>query len=89
VKSVLCQLLSLYLLVLLARAILSFFPVNHDSGLGQVQRVLAMLTEPLLTPLRRFIPPLGMFDMSFLVLFIGIEIIHGSVLHCPIGVLGL
>jgi YggT family protein len=89
VKTILCDVISLYLLVLFARAVLSFFPVGPDSGLAGIQRTLAMLTEPLLAPLRRVIPPLGIFDMSFLVLFIGIEIIHVSVLHCGAGPLGL
>ena len=87
-KSVLCNIVSLYLLVLLARAVLSFFPIGPGSGLAGVQRALAMLTEPLLAPLRRVIPPLGIFDMSFLVLFIAVEIIHGSVLRCGVGILG-
>ncbi len=87
-KSLLCNLISVYLLVLLARAILSFFPIGPDSALFGIQRALIMLTEPLLTPLRRIIPPLGMFDMSFLVLFIAIEIIHTSVLKCGAGILG-
>jgi YggT family protein len=86
--TILCNLVSLYLLVLLARAILSFFPIGPGSGLAGVQRALAMLTEPLLAPLRRVIPPLGMFDMSFLVLFIAVEIIHNNVLRCGPGLLG-
>jgi YggT family protein len=88
-KNILCDLLSLYLLVLVARAILSFFPIGPDSGLFGVQRALVMVTEPVLAPLRRVIPPLGMFDMSFLVLFIAIQVIHGTVLKCPAGPLGL
>jgi YggT family protein len=86
--SILCNLVSLYLLILLARAILSFFPIGPGSGLAGVQHALGRLTEPLLAPLRRVIPPLGMFDMSFLVLFIGIEIIHTTVLRCSPGPLG-
>ena len=87
--TVICNLISVYLLVLFARAILSFFPIGPDSGLAGVQRALMMLTEPLLAPLRRVIPPLGIFDMSFLVLFIAIQVIHSTVLHCGPGVLGL
>jgi YggT family protein len=86
--TVVCNLVSVYLLVLFARAILSFFPIGPDSGLAGVQRALMMLTEPLLAPLRRVIPPLGIFDMSFLVLFIGIEIIHRNLLGCGPSALG-
>jgi YggT family protein len=80
--TIICPLINLYLLVLVARAVLSFFPIGPQSALWNAQRFLIQLTEPLLAPLRRVIPPLGPFDMSFLVLFIGIEIIQGSVLHC-------
>jgi YggT family protein len=87
--AILCGLLSLYLLVLIGRAIFSFFPIGPDSGLFGIYRALIMATEPVLAPLRRVIPPLGMFDMSFLVLFIGIQIVKSAVLHCPAGLLGL
>ena len=80
-KDVFCSALNIYLLVLLARAILSWFPMRSGGSLSGVQHVLYQLTEPLLAPLRRIIPPAGMFDLSFLVLFIGIEILH-SVLVC-------
>ena len=80
-KAVLCAALNIYLLVLLARAIMSWFPMRSDSGLGGLQHVLYQLTEPLLAPLRRVIPPAGMFDLSFMVLFFVIIILH-SALGC-------
>ena len=81
-KAVLCAFLNIYLLILVARAILSFFPVRPGGGLANVNHVLMVLTEPIIGPVRRVIPPAGMFDLSFLVVFIAIEIIHG-VLICP------
>ena len=78
-KAVLCAALNIYLLVLLARAILSWVPMRSDGGLGGIQHVLYQLTEPLLAPLRRVIPPAGMFDLSFMVLFIAIIVIHGAI----------
>lgn len=75
---ILCDLIGIYLLVLIARAVLSFFPIGPDSALYGVQRFLMQLTEPILAPMRRVIPPLGMFDMSFLVLFILLEVIQSS-----------
>ena len=82
--SIICDLLNLYLLVLVARAVLSFLPIGPDSGLAGVQRALMSVTEPVLAPLRRVIPPLGIFDTSFLVLFLGLELIMTSVLHCGV-----
>lgn len=86
---ILCNLISVYLLVLIARAIFSWFPIGPDSALLPIFRALVMVTEPVLAPLRRVIPPLGMFDMSYLVLLIGLEVIHGSVLGCGRGILGI
>jgi YggT family protein len=83
----LSDLISIYILVLFARAILSFLPISPDSGLYRVQQVLGRLTEPILAPMRRFIPPLGMFDMSFLVLFILLSVVRAN-LHCSHTILG-
>jgi len=79
VKSLLCTALNLYLLVLLARAILSFFPTRPGTGLASFQHFLAQLTEPVIAPVRRVIPPAGMFDLSFIVVFIAIELIRSAI----------
>lgn len=68
-----------YVLILFARAILSWFPYSHDSPLNPVRRVVFILTEPVLAPFRRIIPPVGMFDLSFLVAFIVVELIVQNV----------
>lgn len=73
--NVLYDLGQLYVLILFARAILSWFPYSHDSPLNPVRRVVFVLTEPVLAPFRRIIPPVGMFDLSFLVAFIVVELI--------------
>jgi YggT family protein len=75
VKEVLCATLNVYLLVLIIRAVLSWFPVRPGTGLASVLSVLMQLTEPVLAPVRRIIPPAGMFDLSFLVVLITIEIV--------------
>jgi YggT family protein len=82
VKDVLCATLNVYLLILIARAILSFFPIRPGTGMAGFATVLAQLTEPVLAPVRRIIPPAGMFDLSFIVVLIGIQIIQSAVLHC-------
>ncbi|HWS46405.1 MAG TPA: YggT family protein [Acidimicrobiia bacterium] len=82
-KSALCTLLGIYMLVLLMRAVMSWFPIRPGTPFATIYRVLLDVTEPVLTPLRRVIPPAGMFDLSFLVLFIGIEIVRTAVLRCP------
>jgi len=82
VTYLLCQLLLIYMVVLFGRAILSWFPIQPGTVWASIGNVLIQLTEPALAPLRRMIPPMGMFDVSFLVLFLGIQIVRGVVLGC-------
>lgn len=69
----LCWFVQFYVFVLVARAITSFFPVTPGTAFAQIVDVLYKLTEPILGPVRRVIPPLGMFDMSFLVVMIAVQ----------------
>ena len=82
-KEVLCATLNVYMLVLLARAIMSWFPIRAGSGASTFLHVLMQLTEPVLAPVRRIIPPAGMFDLSFIVVFITLQIVISAVLRCP------
>ncbi len=70
----------LYVLILVGRAILSWFPPSYNSPLNPVRRVLFVLTEPVLAPFRKVIPPVGGLDLSFLVAFIVVELIVDQVL---------
>jgi len=74
-----CELLTVYLLILFARAVLSWFPIRPDSGLVTVIRVLDRIIDPVLQPIRRVVPPMGMFDMSYLVLVIAVLVIKSIV----------
>jgi YggT family protein len=71
----LCIVGQLYVLILIARAILSWFPLRSDSPFIPVARFLNAVTEPVLAPVRRVIPAVGMFDISFLVVVLGFEIV--------------
>lgn len=74
-------LIGVYLVVLLVRAVSSWFPPpRQGSPFVVVLQVVHDLTEPLLGPLRRVIPPAGMFDISFTVLFF-ILLILFQVIH--------
>ncbi len=74
--SIVCDLLSLYTLILVVRAVLSWFPIRPDSGLVPVIRALDTVIDPVLQPLRRVIPPAGMFDLSYIALFVIIYLIQ-------------
>ena len=62
--ALLCQLGNLYLLAIFARIVLSWFPIGPESPLSSVFNVLYAITEPVLGPIRRLIPPMGMGGMG-------------------------
>lgn len=68
-------LLQLYGYVLLARALMSWIP-NLDPYHPIVQ-FLYSITEPVLEPIRKLVPPLGgMVDISMIIAFFGIMILE-------------
>ena len=77
--TVLCAILTVYMIVLAARAIMSWFPIRPGTPVAQIYGVVHDLTEPVLAPLRRVIPPAGMFDLSFMILFIFLVIVRNAV----------
>ena len=76
---IVCRLLQAYLIVLVARIIMSWFPIEPNSGLATVYGFLHNVTEPVLGPLRRVIPPIGMggmgLDLSPLIIFFAISVL--------------
>ncbi|QBD81331.1 YggT family protein [Ktedonosporobacter rubrisoli] len=54
----------LIILAMLVRAIASWFRIDERYA---IIRFLARITDPFIDPIRRFVPPMGMFDMSFLI----------------------
>jgi YggT family protein len=81
VREFLGGLLLVFLIVLAVRAILSWFPARHGTFLAQLNSFLFDLTEPVLRPVRRFIPPMGGFDLSFMVVFFFIVLLRGAILN--------
>ena len=77
--TVLCALITAYLVVLVGRAIMSWFPIRPGTPAASIYSVLHDITEPVLAPLRRVIPPAGMFDLSFLVLFVLLTILRQAI----------
>jgi YggT family protein len=77
--TILCAIVTVYMIVLFARAIMSWFPVRPGSPWASIYGVLLDLTEPVLAPLRRVIPPAGMFDLSFMVLFLILVILQRAI----------
>ena len=78
-SSIPCDIITVYTIVLLLRAVMSWFPPSSNGGFTAVFRIVMDLTEPVLAPLRRVIPPAGMFDLSFTVLFVFLIIVRGRI----------
>ena len=72
------SLLGLLILVLLISAVLSWLIVfdvvnTRNRFVGAVHRFTEAVTRPVLAPFRRFIPPLGGVDVSFIVAFLVLQ----------------
>lgn len=58
--------------MLIIRAILSWV----SQGYNPIEMVMGQLTEPLLAPIRRILPPMGGLDLSLLVVMIGLNFLN-------------
>jgi YggT family protein len=76
---ILCALLTVFIIVLVVRAVLSWFPIRPGTGLAQLNGILFDLTEWALRPMRQIIPPVGMIDISFMVLLFGLFLVRAFV----------
>lgn len=69
----------LYLLIVavVIRALLSWFPLSPRN---QFVQFVTRVTDPLIQPVRRVVPPLGMLDLSsmivIVVLYVMIFVVH-------------
>jgi YggT family protein len=65
-------LLYAFLACLLIRAVFSWIePYPKNS----VHRLTFQVTEPFLAPVRRLVPPIGGFDVAFLLVFIAVSMV--------------
>jgi YggT family protein len=72
VASFLALFLNLITFAIFFRAIVSWFPIDRE---GPVVRALDTITEPVLEPLRRVVPTLGMIDLTPMVAMILLQVI--------------
>ncbi len=77
-----CLFLQVYLIALFARIILSWFPISEGSALAPVFSALYTVTEPVLGPIRRLLPPMRMgamaLDLSPIIVIFGMQILQGA-----------
>ena len=79
------NLIDIYLLLLIGRILLSWFPISPESPLSSVFGFLYRITEPVLGPIRRLLPPLGMggmaLDLSPIIVIFGLEILKNALVR--------
>lgn len=65
---------NLLIIALFIRILLSWFRVAEDNFFVQI---LFNITNPILLPFQKIIPPMGMIDFSPIAAFIALEIVRG------------
>ncbi len=84
---ILCSLVLVYILAIFGRILFSWVPIAPDSPVAVVRSVLVRLTEPVMGPLRRALPPLRVggfaIDLSPIIVLMLLQIVvMGVILDC-------
>jgi YggT family protein len=75
-QTVLISIVEFYLLVMIAYAILTWFPIDPGSPIARLRYALGRLVEPVVGPVRRVMPRTSLpIDLAFLVVFFGLQLI--------------
>lgn len=62
---------NIFYILIFVRIIFSFIQISpYHPTWGPIQRIVYELTEPIMAPFRRIIPPMGGLDFSPILLFI-------------------
>lgn len=69
----LSSIITFFIFLLIGRVVISW--LNADPS-NPIVRFIVEATEPLLAPIRRRVPPLGMLDLSVFVLMLGLYFVQ-------------
>ena len=76
---IVCRVIQIYSLVLIARILLEWIQVSPDHPVARTRRVLRAVTDPVLIPVRRLLPPVRAggvgIDLSPMVVIVALWII--------------
>jgi len=79
VSSVICWVIQIYSLVIVARILLEWIQVSSDHPVAKARRVLRAVTDPVLSPVRRLLPPIRVggagLDLSPMVVIVALWIL--------------
>ena len=83
---IVCNALNIYLICIFGRILLSWFPLDPNGAMATVAGFLYTVTDPVLGPLRRAVPPIRLgaaaLDLSPIIVIIGIQVIQRGILGC-------
>jgi len=81
--SLICALLQVYVFAIFGRIVLSWFPLSPGGAMASIFSFLFSVTEPVLGPVRRMLPPVrlgGMgLDFSPIVVLFGVQILAQAI----------
>lgn len=81
--AIICLALTVYLVLIFGRILLSWFPLDPNGAMATVAGFLYTVTDPVLGPLRRAIPPVRIgaaaLDLSPIVVIIGITVVQSII----------
>ncbi|MEM7339870.1 MAG: YggT family protein [Actinomycetota bacterium] len=75
ISSLLVALLNIFVILLIIRAIASWFQLSWDNPLRRVIDVVHQITDPVVLPVRRVLPSMGGLDLSVLLIVLFISFI--------------
>jgi YggT family protein len=70
-------LVNILLIAIVARALMSWFPMpSQDSPFFLIRQMINQITDPIIEPIRRIMPSMGMLDLSPMVAMILLIVIR-------------
>ena len=70
-------LVNILLIAIVARALMSWFPMpSQDSPFFIIRQMINQITDPIIEPIRRIMPSMGMLDLSPMVAMILLIVIR-------------
>ena len=73
----LVQIIDLYVLVVVGAVIVSWIRLPEDNP---IVKFFNSVTEPILTQIRRYVPPVGGVDFSPFILLLGLQLLRSFIL---------
>jgi len=82
-RSLLCNAVSLFTMMIIVRVVLSWFPSTSGGFIAQVSYFVGRITEPVLSAVRQKLPRTGAIDFSSLIVLLFLQIVvQGMLLRC-------